>query len=592
MPDILSLFPTGDATDAPAPATVHSGADILSMFPTEGAPATTAAVPTDTTGAPDTVNPVLRRALEPAPNTTYGSVLPLAKDNKTGDIRFALPSSLRDLASGGLDLIEGPWTGTVTPAGTNALANAMIGGAYPSVARGTGAAIAADSTVAPLSSEFRQNPLAADAGERLTQPDIAPGPTSANPNRLTEPGASGLPPPAVVPNGLTPAQIAEFTNIPDSLPPTNQPIKTPADAAARADQIINHFASIGNRTPIPGAEGALPTITGNAGLATLYRAVRDSDTPVPFTTLENASKAKAMAQLRTMAGTPDDLASAVTDRATTVKPMYDAAWANKTAADPSAAIQTVQDFMKSPAKQNDTVMAELPGILKKLQGETDPEQLKGISDNIDATLQRLGTEGKADRETRRVLGAVKESITPAISDAAPGFDAAQAEYSRQSRRVDEMTYLQGRKLTDLQGNPTLGNMRSTLDDIAKKQAGDKFNPADSVTSDNLKTLQRLHDQMQREQFTASAGKALGSNTFQNLATNSRVASLTGHVGNALAGGVIGGGIDLLSGGGGMTGMLTGNALGGAAKYYAGRSAANAAASAATGQKMLMCSDAQ
>jgi hypothetical protein len=495
------------------------------------------------------------------------------------------------------------FAGARPPASVNLLAD------NATAARTAGTA-AATQRASPLSQEFLAAPMAPgfsgqpnlmipprtiQAGDRvITLPpagDAVPtsAPTSTNPNLPPVPVNRPAAPPsaAAIPNGLTPAQIAEFEHIPDNLPPASGPIKTPADAEARADQIIAHFASIGNKTPIPGAEGALPTITGNAGLATLYRAVRDSDTPVPFTTLENASKSKAMGQLRTMAGTPEDLAAAKEARAATVAPMYKAAFANKTEADFAAPTQTAQDILKSPAGQNDTVAAEMPKIIKKLKDQTDPEQLKGIADNIDATLDGLATEGKADRETRRSLDAVKQSIISSIGDAAPGFDAAQAEFSRQSRRIDEMKYLQGRKMTDLQGNPTLGNMRSTLDDIGKKQAGDKFHPADSVTPENMQTLQKLHDQMQREQLTQTAGKSLGSTTFQNLATNSRIASLTGHVGNALAGGVIGGGIDLLSGGGGVTGMLTGNALGGAAQYYAGRSAANAAASAEAGQKMLM-----
>lgn len=453
-----------------------------------------------------------------------------------------------------------------------------------------GEVTSADTVAAPLPLEFRGNALAPQLDNKLAAPaEVNPTGAPASEIPAQRPQSTEAPAPSEqpIPNGLTSEQVAEFKNIPEALPPSEHPIQTPQDAEERADQIVRHFASIGNKTPIPGAVGALPTITGNSGLATLYRAVRDSDTPVPFTTLEGASKTKAMATLKEVAGTGDDLTAAKETRAQTTKPLYDRAWANKGEADPSAPIKTVEDFMKSPAKQNDTVMAELPGILKKLEGETDPQQLKGIADNIDATLQRLGSEGKADRETRRVLGAVKESIMPAISEATPGFDAAQAEYSRQSRRIDEMSYLQGRKLTDLQGNPTLGNMRSMLDDIKNKQAGDKFHPADSVTPQTVQAIRELHDQMQREQFTASAGKALGSNTFQNLATNSRVGSLAGSMGNALAGGVVGGGIDMAAGHSGVAGMLVGNALGAAAKHFADRSAVSAAARADVGRQMLM-----
>lgn len=99
--------------------------------------------PADSGEPEDTIAPGLRSALAPAANTTYGSVLPFARDQDTGELRLALPSSLRDLATGGLDLLEGPTTGKVTPAATNLLANvAMGGGLTPSVARGTGIPIA------------------------------------------------------------------------------------------------------------------------------------------------------------------------------------------------------------------------------------------------------------------------------------------------------------------------------------------------------------------------------------------------------------------------------------------------------------------
>lgn len=606
---------------AAAPAAPVSTADKYAGWDTPGA--------TPALAQPSAYDSI-SHALAPAPNTTYGTVVPFAIDNATGQRRFALPTSLRDLAQGAVDLAQGPTTGTVTPQATMALAT-MVPGLMPSPAAGTGAAVSAatGSTEVPRSvfdrasvaraGEIRdiatQNQLQADAplsaafkadpGVTAPQTVTAPAAAEANPlaastpvrapNPLSTNAATPAPAPtpaSAIPNGLTPAQVAEFKSIPDELPPTNKPIKTQADAEDRADQIINHFASIGNREPISGAEGSLPTITGNSGLATLYRAVRDSDTPVPFTTLENASKAKHLDTLTAMNATTDQastdaLAAAKVARVDATKPLYDKVWANKGEADVSGPAGVVEDLMKSPAKQNDNLMPELKSIQKKLDGETDPEQLKGIADNIDSTMSKLNTDGKGDRQTLRALDQVKQSIFEAIEDAAPGFRAAQAAWAKHSRGIDEMTYLQGRKLTDLQGNPTLGNIRSTLDDISKKQRSDKFNPADSVTDENIAILRKMHDQMQREQLTQSAGKALGSNTFQNLATNSTIGNLASHVGNSLAGGLIGGGIDLASGGGGMSGFLAGNALGATAKYYATKAAATAEVKAAAGQKMLM-----
>lgn len=90
----------------------------------------------------------IRAALAPKPGTEYGTVLPIARDvdaqgNFTGPPRLALPSSLRDLAIGGVDLLRSPETGVVTPEATGALA-ALVGGKLtPSVAGSPGAGMRA-----------------------------------------------------------------------------------------------------------------------------------------------------------------------------------------------------------------------------------------------------------------------------------------------------------------------------------------------------------------------------------------------------------------------------------------------------------------
>jgi hypothetical protein len=55
--------------------------------------------------AADSLGPI-EAALAPAPNTSYGAVLPIAKDQTTGAVRWAMPSTARDLAQGVLDLMR------------------------------------------------------------------------------------------------------------------------------------------------------------------------------------------------------------------------------------------------------------------------------------------------------------------------------------------------------------------------------------------------------------------------------------------------------------------------------------------------------
>jgi hypothetical protein len=70
--------------------------------------------------------------IAPAPNTQYGSVLPIARDTQTGESRWAMPSA-REFIQGRYGLTQGPRTGTVTPEATmsmggSALRTSMGGG--------------------------------------------------------------------------------------------------------------------------------------------------------------------------------------------------------------------------------------------------------------------------------------------------------------------------------------------------------------------------------------------------------------------------------------------------------------------------------
>jgi len=81
--------------------------------------------------------------LAPAPNTEYGSILPVARDTQTGANRFAMPSFLRDILLGATDLAAGTQTGELTGRGAATLLGSGIGAGSltaPAGALATGAA--------------------------------------------------------------------------------------------------------------------------------------------------------------------------------------------------------------------------------------------------------------------------------------------------------------------------------------------------------------------------------------------------------------------------------------------------------------------
>lgn len=100
----LKAPPTADAASAPT-------------FDTEYGPTPTTTSAPEPSGAPADISTTIRNALAPAPNTTYGDILPLAKDETTGVIRPALPNIIRSpliglTQEGGQSTIN-PDTGTI-----------------------------------------------------------------------------------------------------------------------------------------------------------------------------------------------------------------------------------------------------------------------------------------------------------------------------------------------------------------------------------------------------------------------------------------------------------------------------------------------
>lgn len=419
----------------------------------------------------------------------------------------------------------------------------------------------------------------------------------AEPLRIAGPEPRSIERPSQpIPNGLTPEQVAEFQNIPEHLPPQIKEIRTAADAASRADEIINHFASIGNRTPIEGAEGALPTITGNSGLATLYRAVRSADTPVPFTVLEKAAKDKAGAALAEMVRDKPALEAGEAAREVATEPLRTAAFANKTEANPAPVVSKIQEILNSPSGMSDAVKLHLKSVLTKLVDKDgnildrakDPEQLYGLDKAIRKDISPLAAGTTSDAKlAAHELMQVQDALRPVINDAAPGFDAYMAKYSELSRSLDEMRYLQSRNLTNVMDETTLGKLHGMMTDINKQRNASGIKLPDSLSPETLDKLSAIHRQMQLEHGTMTGGKDLGSNTFQNFATNTMIGRLAGHATNALTNAGIGLLTDLAVGGGGGGGALAGSALAVGAKTLSENQALKAAARQEMGQRLLM-----
>lgn len=167
----------------------------------------------------------ISNALAPAPNTTYGNILPFARDNATGAIRPALPMGWRDLAQGVVDLAYGPNLGTVTPRGTMALTN-IVPNVMGSPANGTAEAV---STAARLSAAPRVEPSLTSSETPLISQEFAENPGVTTPQTITEAGPTST-------NALTTQQPPENA-LSTAAPRTSFPIPQTSDDAKKIASI-------------------------------------------------------------------------------------------------------------------------------------------------------------------------------------------------------------------------------------------------------------------------------------------------------------------------------------------------------------------
>lgn len=331
---------------------------------------------------------------------------------------------------------------------------------------------------------------------------------------------------------------------------------------AIADRVIAKFAGenptivgpatvTGANELIPGSTPTLAQATANPGIAALERGVHDAST-LGNNLLEGRKAANQIPRnnaLSVVRGDEVSLENLIQAREQAADPLREAAFKNVTGpANPSNVVQKIDDILQGPAGQRDAVVKSLNNIRGKLVKDTvtlpngstahvledDPRQLYGIRQAIGDLLSPLAhnTESNAQLASKELMQ-IKGELDNSIEGAAPGFKGYLAKFSEMSNPVDTQKLLQKMKVYDTNGNITAGSMDRAITQIERGRAAGGANQAKSVSDSDLKTLYALRDDLRRE-GNSSLGKAIGSNTLQNLATNNLMAQ-TGLPVNVFAG---------------------------------------------------------
>ena len=351
--------------------------------------------------------------------------------------------------------------------------------------------------------------------------------------------------------------------------------------AVTAESVIGRAGTGGRNAPdlteyVPGSQPTLSQATGNGGIAALERAAK-SRAPNEFTERELANYSARNDYLQAIKGTPDTLAEAVAARDAATAPLREASLAGARPANTNPVIDTIDDILKSPEGQRDAVVSALGKVRNKLDlgeggAQSDVAQLYGIRKSIGDQLEKVaGKDNTEAQQASRELIQVRDSLDQAMEKAAPGFENYRQTYADLSKPINAQSYLQNLNLTDATSNRiTLPKVKDALARITKLQAAPGANEAKSITPEQMGMLQNLHKDLQREANNLR-GMSIGSNTFQNLATNQLIDSLLPGRAGAFIGpitpGALGTGLGMALGGpagaamGGVVGQGLGNAAG-------------------------------
>lgn len=279
--------------------------------------------------------------------------------------------------------------------------------------------------------------------------------------------------------------------------------------------------------------GSLPTTaqaSRDIGLLQAERTLAATDSR--FAARKSSNNAARNRALEDIAETPEALVDAKTDRATTARTNYAKAETEDLGGGASvdlllslaerpafkSAVQTAAKIAAESGQPVEDVMSSVKGL----------HYVKMALDDMLETAPQNGI-GKAQQ---RAIAKTREDLITWLDEASPAYKTAREQYRADSVPINRMEAGQ-----DIQARTRLAGPDVTGEPIISQAKWQnvvtrKLDELGTVLSDDqVRTLRTIGEDLDRASLSDTAGRATGSNTFQNLST----ANLLGAAfGNGLA----------------------------------------------------------
>lgn len=289
-------------------------------------------------------------------------------------------------------------------------------------------------------------------------------------------------------------------------------------------------SSIGNAPAVlPGVQPTTAELANNAGIAQLERTLRNNPENLAALTTRNQSNRTAMTgALDQIAGTPAQMTAATTSRAATTAPMYQAASQAVVPADAQLGQLLARPSMQRAWDRAQQLASE-EGIslvqpnANDVSGQTLQYLKMGLNDMRDTAEQR----GMGAHE-QRALDSTLASFNQWTTRNVPQLRAADQAYAAASAPINQMQIggaLRDRlvpALGDFGNNTRLSsnsyaNALRNGDQLASQTTGIPTTLQQALSPSQMTTVNQVGEQLARRTNADELGRAVGSNTAQNLA---------------------------------------------------------------------------
>lgn len=315
-------------------------------------------------------------------------------------------------------------------------------------------------------------------------------------------------------------------------------------SATNADDAIRNLQTA--RPLVPGSRPTAAQVARDPGLAQLERTMLNNpEMAAPLQQRYMAQQAARNQAVRNVAGT-DDYYNAIRE-GRRIFANEDYARALNQGIDPQMAealAPQMQSLMSRPSIQ------EAQAVARRLAAESDQaiddfgslQGLDWLKKALDNQISRASGPGSSiGRQELRALMQTRDDLMATLDDLAPGYRAANENYAAMSRQVNSMDVARDLLRRYEHVSAQYGNNSKEMANAYQRALSDATSsvrrqtgmdvPLEKVMNTaDIDALESVARDLARKQFAQDAGKAVGSNTAQNMVSQNMLRRFLGPTG--------------------------------------------------------------